>query len=270
MKKILRDSEGGIFEAQILDGNIPQGFEDITNIMQIDESLESEEKKYLEAIEVDEVIAVQEVIAEDAVEAVDEVALVIAQDAIEAVEAVAAVEAVEAVAEHWTNGTDIVWDANDIPTLVDGETDEAYLDPEYSHVDAVEAVEAVEEVVAVEAQDAVEGVDWVAAIEAKDAIEAVEAVVGVPRHFIIQKKSTADKDRRNAILNILRELRAPLLVEADILVNIAIDTGVGEAEAKAYRIALRAVPESFIKVDGDPKVAVDSIDLENFEWPIKP
>lgn len=87
---------------------------------------------------------------------------------------------------------------------------------------------------------------------------------------VVQKRSTADRDRRNEILDQLRELRKPLLDEADIEINKIIDA-VGDHSAwSTYRQALRDIPAGYIKVDGDPKVAVDTIDLENFNWPQKP
>ncbi len=55
---------------------------------------------------------------------------------------------------------------------------------------------------------------------------------------------------------VVREKRNKLLQNADILVNIATDTGVGEAEARAYRQALRDVPEQ----EGFPL---------NVVWPIQ-
>jgi len=87
---------------------------------------------------------------------------------------------------------------------------------------------------------------------------------------IIVKKDTADADRRNLILAKLRELRAPLLADADIAINISEDMGRDTAQLRMYRRALRNVPQRYIKVDGDPKVSVDSINLENFKWPEKP
>jgi hypothetical protein len=43
------------------------------------------------------------------------------------------------ISEHWTNGTDTVYDVNSIPTLAD-EDGNPYLDSSYVHVDAVEGV----------------------------------------------------------------------------------------------------------------------------------
>lgn len=42
---------------------------------------------------------------------------------------------------------------------------------------------------------------------------------------------------------VVRESRNRLLAYADIMVNKAVDSGVGEAQARAYRQALRDVPE---------------------------
>ena len=87
---------------------------------------------------------------------------------------------------------------------------------------------------------------------------------------VISKKSSADVDRRNAILKQLRDLRQPFLDAADILVNKKEDLAEDSSAERAYRVALKEVPQSYIKLDGDPKSSVDAIDLENFIWPTKP
>lgn len=263
MNKILKDQDGNIFRANIV-SSIPEGFEDLTGV-----ELPDEELRFLEAIFVPAVEGVEAVAAVEAQDEVLEVEPIEYVPYQAAVEAVAAIEAVEAVAEHWTNGTDIVYDVNDIPTLAD-ENGDPYLDATYVHVEAVEGVEAV---AAVEAQDevlevlAVAHVPWQPAVEAAPAIEAVEAV---PAHYIIQKKSTADVDRRNEVLDKLRKARVPLLAEADIQINKLFDTDADTTAWKGYRQALRDVPGTYIKVDGDPKVSVDTIDIDNFVWPTKP
>lgn len=48
---------------------------------------------------------------------------------------------------------------------------------------------------------------------------------------------------RHYMAKLVREKRNKLLEDADILVNIAADNGIGESEARAYRQALRDVPE---------------------------
>lgn len=92
----------------------------------------------------------------------------------------------------------------------------------------------------------------------------------VAAHRVIQKKSTADKDRRVETLDKLRQLRDPMLSEADIEINKRFDADEDISAWKTYRQALRDVTSTYIKTDGDPKVSVDNIDLETFVWPTKP
>lgn len=55
---------------------------------------------------------------------------------------------------------------------------------------------------------------------------------------------TIEKEKyKKYMTKVICEQRNKLLQRADILVNIATDTGVGETEARAYRQALRDVPE---------------------------
>lgn len=139
--------------------------------------------------------------------------------------------AVAPVAEYWTdNNGGQVWDADDIPTLVD-ENDEAYLDPDWVHV-----------------------------------AEVLE-VIGVPAYNEIQDNSIP---RRNNILSQLRGKRTPLLMEADIEINKIIDANGDHSAWSTYRQELRDIPSLYVKVDGDPKVSVDSLDVENFVFPTKP
>lgn len=156
---------------------------------------------------------------------------------------------------------------------------EAVLVPAVEYVAPVEAVEAVEAqpekwIKEGEEDSLVDPEDetwiYIPAVEAVDAVEAVEEVLAVPAYYKVQKRSTADRDRRNDILNALRAARKPLLDEADIEINKIMDAGLDASAMRAYRQALRDVTSSYIKVDGDPKVAVDTIDLENFNWPQKP
>lgn len=144
-----------------------------------------------------------------------------------------AVEAVEAQPEHWSNGSDKIYNADDIPTFVDEEGN-PYLDPAYKHVAAVEAVEA------------------------KDS------------YLSLRKKPEADKMLRENKINQLRARRIPLLVEADVKINIAEDDGKDASAWRAYRKELRNITEQFKKVDGSWKVAVDSLNFESFKFPAKP
>jgi len=139
-----------------------------------------------------------------------------------------AVEAVEAQPEHWSNGSDKVYSADDIPTLVDEEGN-PYLDPAYEHVDAIEAVEAKES------------------------------------YLSLRKKPEADQMLRENKINQLRAKRAKLLSELDIKINIAEDNGEDTSALRQKRKELRDITEQFKKVDGSWKVAVDSLDVNAFE-----
>lgn len=195
----VKDENGNIRTITIIAGSLPEGFEEV----EVPEELQSEELRFLEAVEV---------------------------PAVEYVAPVEAVEAQEAQPEKW---------------IKEGEED-SLVDPEdetWTYVPAVEAVEAV---------------------------DAVEEVLAVPAYYKVQKRSTADRDRRNDVLNALRAARKPLLDQADIEINKIMDAGLDASVMRIYRQALRDVTSTYIKVDGDPKVAVDTIDLENFNWPQKP
>lgn len=139
-----------------------------------------------------------------------------------------AVEAVEAQPEHWSNGSNKVYSADDIPTLVDEEGN-PYIDPAYKHVAAVDAVEAKES------------------------------------YLSLRKKPEADQMLRENKINQLRAKRARLLSELDIKINIAEDNGEDTSDLRQKRKELRDITEQFKKVDGSWKVAVDSLDVNAFE-----
>jgi len=142
-------------------------------------------------------------------------------------------EAIAHVSEHWTDGDVVHYDANDIPTLTD-EDGNPYLDPSFVHVAEIQAADVV------------------------------------PAHYVIKKSSTADQEMRQIIIDKLSTLRIPLLAEADIEINKLADLGQDASAWRDHRQALRDVTEPYKKVDGDWKVITDSIDLENFTWPVKP
>lgn len=140
---------------------------------------------------------------------------------------------VEGSPEHWTNGVDVAYDANDIPTLTDGEG-HPYLDPEWNIV------------------------------------EAVEPIQGVPAHQKIAKKSDSDQYLREVKMQQLRALREPLLQEADFKINILMDTNADASSWRLYRQELRKLTEPYKKVDGNWRVSVDSLVVEQFQFPSKP
>lgn len=139
-----------------------------------------------------------------------------------------AVEAIEAQPECWSNGSDKVYSADDIPTLVDEEGN-PYLDPSYEYVEAVEAVEAKES------------------------------------YLSLRKKSEADQMLRENKINELRAKRSVLLSELDIKINIAEDNNEDTSVFREKRKELRDITEQFKKADGSWKETVDSLDVESFE-----
>ena len=191
--RYLKDQDGNIFKANVISG-IPEGFEDITDDLDLN-GTESVPTNLVDAEFVEEV------------------------------------PAVEAVVEHWTDGETVVYDVNDIPTLLD-EDSNPYLDPNFAHV------------------------------------PAVEAVAVIPAHYRLNKKTGADQVIRQAKMETLLVPREALLKEADIEINKLEDASQDTSAWRTYRQALRDVTEPYKKVDGDWKVAVDS--LESLDFPAKP
>lgn len=194
--KYLLKNDGSLVKGIIVH-SIPNGFSDISEGLEIDENAVGLGVEFLEAVLVEEV------------------------------------PAIEAVVEHWTDGTDIVYDVNDIPTLTDADGN-PYLDPTYVHVAAVQAVDAI------------------------------------PAHYRIKKTTDADQQLRQAKMDQLSALRAPLLAEADIQINKLEDNGGDSAPWRTYRQALRDITETYKKVNGEWKVIVDSLIVEEFVFPAKP
>lgn len=141
---------------------------------------------------------------------------------------VSAIEAVEAQPEHWSNGSDKVYSADDIPTLVDEEGN-PQLDSSYKYVKAVEAVE------------------------------------GKESYLSLRKKADTDQRLREEKMNQLRAKRAELLSELDIKINIAEDNGEDTSALRQKRKELRDITEQFKKADGSWKVSVDSLDVKSFK-----
>jgi hypothetical protein len=198
MHKILMDQDGNIVKAHIAKGgSIPSGYTDIEAGLVIEEDTEGLSTDLLEAVKTEQV------------------------------------DFEPAVAEHWTDGEVTVYDANDIPTLVD-ENGDPYLDPAYAHVDA----------------------------KAEVLFEAA--------FYTLKKKASADQSMRETTMDLVRTARASLLSEADIEINKLEDTSGDSSAWRTYRQALRDVTATYKKVDGDWKASVDSIDAETFAFPNKP
>lgn len=135
--------------------------------------------------------------------------------------------------EYWTNGVDSVFNMNNIPTI-EGENEEAVLDP-----------------------------SWIK-------IKAVKEVASIPAYYIFKKTATADQELRGLKMEKLNLLRQPLLNEADVEINKLEDKGESTLQWRTYRQALRDITEPFKKTNGEWKVLVDSLIIEQFEFPQKP
>lgn len=84
------------------------------------------------------------------------------------------------------------------------------------------------------------------------------------------KKAAKTLAGRKAKLDKLRDMREPLLKKADHEVNKLEDNGLDTTAWRDWRKALRAVTDEWKKVDGDPKVAIDGLDLDAYQFPAEP
>lgn len=88
-------------------------------------------------------------------------------------------------------------------------------------------------------------------------------------HVVFSQKETLKE--RNDKLNQLRESRDAKLREVDVMINeLSLGIRSDKQAIIDYRQALKDMPNQFIKTNGDPKVAVDSIDLAGYVWPVRP
>lgn len=145
--------------------------------------------------------------------------------------------------EKWSDGQNDVYNVNDIPTLEDEEGN-PYLDPSYVYIapkpdnswTLVPGKQAYWEVV--------EDTQKLREIKAKENLEKI------------------------------RSKRDVLIAEADVEVNKHIDgdsSAIGNIDSwKQYRIELRNVTDSLKKLDGNPKITVAELDVDNFSFPTKP
>jgi hypothetical protein len=84
----------------------------------------------------------------------------------------------------------------------------------------------------------------------------------IPAEYTVEQTDITNEYK----LNKIRELRKPLMDEADILVNIAYDKTSGIAVVKAYRQALRDCTND-VKADMS---LLDEMEPADFEFPAKP
>jgi hypothetical protein len=84
------------------------------------------------------------------------------------------------------------------------------------------------------------------------------------------KVTAVRQAKANANLDAIRDLREPLLTDADHSINKADDDGLDLTALKAYRKALRECTDSLKKVNGDAKLTCENLVPEEFEFPVKP
>lgn len=76
--------------------------------------------------------------------------------------------------------------------------------------------------------------------------------------------------KANSNLNAIRDLREPLLKEADIEINKAEDNGLDATAFRDWRKALRGCTDDLKKVNGDAKLSCENLIPEDFQFPTKP
>jgi len=74
----------------------------------------------------------------------------------------------------------------------------------------------------------------------------------------------------NEKLEQIRQLREPLLKEADIKINKAEDKGLSSLVLREYREALRNCTEDLKQENGQAKLECEHIDVNEFKFPSKP
>lgn len=104
----------------------------------------------------------------------------------------------------------------------------------------------------------------------EDCVEPVE-VEGVwsleenADKVLAKRQSTAQSN-----LDSIRDLRHPLLVEADHEINTMEDDAVDATAMRAYRKSLRECTDSLKKVNGEAKLSCENLVPSEFAFPVKP
>lgn len=86
---------------------------------------------------------------------------------------------------------------------------------------------------------------------------------------ILSESASKLQQRRNAKLDQLRLLREDKLKAVDLMINeLALELRADKEAVKNYRQALLDITSSYKKVNGDAKVAIDNLDLDDESiWP---
>jgi hypothetical protein len=141
-----------------------------------------------------------------------------------------------AIPARWSNGSNTVFDPNDIPTIVD-EKGNASLDPNYKYFPAIEYVPALPD---------------------------HYALVFQPKLVLVKKQKIA-----NEVLQQIRALREPLLKEADVAIFKLEDEKMDSSKMREYRKQLRICTD-ILKKDNQAKLECAEMIASEFKFPVKP
>lgn len=101
--------------------------------------------------------------------------------------------------------------------------------------------------------------------------ECAEAVIAEDGSITLDENSDLKQAKRDRTLSQLRDLRNLKLDEVDVMINeLVLGERSDTAAVSTYRDALKAITDSYKKIDGHAKAAIDSLDLEAVAWPTKP
>jgi hypothetical protein len=141
------------------------------------------------------------------------------------------------VPAKWSNGIDTVYNPNDIPTLVDEEGNPS-LDPSYKFIP---------------------GIDHIPASPARYALVLKTELV------LAKKQKKAEE-----VLEIIRQLREPLLKDSDVAIFKLEDDGKDSSKMREYRKELRSCTDNLKEEDGKAKFSCIEIIPSEFNFPKKP
>lgn len=126
-------------------------------------------------------------------------------------------------------------------------------------------------------EDCVEPVEVAEQVIPASGVEGEEGYVAeqvIPAHIELQENADKVLAKRqakaNANLDAIRDLREPLLAEADHEINTMEDDSVDATAMRAYRKALRECTDSLKKVNGDAKLSCENLVPSEFVFPTKP
>lgn len=144
-----------------------------------------------------------------------------------------------------------------------------HAEPQASHFEVPEGVdEDCAELVLVEAVEAAEA----QGVEGEEGY--IPAVAAVPAHYELQESASLVLAKRQSTaqsnLDSIRDLRHPLLVEADHEINTMEDDAVDATAMRAYRKSLRECTDSLKKVNGEAKLSCENLVPSEFAFPTKP